>query len=55
MPAVACYVRKPGATHFRAWALDVLDIRDGVITEITTFPLESMVGLFDLPAELASE
>ena len=52
MPAVACYVRKPGATHFRAWALDVLDIRDGVITEITTFPLESMVALFALPADL---
>ena len=55
MPGVACYIRKPGATHFRALSLDVLDIRDGVITEITTFPLESMVGLFDLPAELAPE
>ncbi len=55
MPALACYVRKPGATRFRALALDVLDIRDGMITEITSFPLESMVGLFDLPAELGPE
>jgi len=52
VPAVACYVRKPGASTFRAMALDVLQIEDGVIKEITTFPLGSMVRAFDLPPEL---
>ena len=33
-------------------ALDVLQIEDGVIKEITTFPLGSMVRAFDLPPEL---
>ena len=52
VPAVACYLRKPGASIFRAMALDVLQIEDGVIKEITTFPLGSMVRAFDLPPEL---
>jgi RNA polymerase sigma-70 factor (ECF subfamily) len=52
MPAVACYLRKPGAAAFRPLALDVLQIEDGLIKEITTFPLESMVKVFDLPPEL---
>ena len=52
MPAVACYVRKPGAASFRPLALDVLAIRDGLIQEITTFPVASMVRAFDLPQEL---
>jgi RNA polymerase sigma-70 factor, ECF subfamily len=52
MPAVACYLRKPRAAHFRAMAVDVLDIEDGLVKEITTFPLETMVRAFDLPPEL---
>jgi RNA polymerase sigma-70 factor, ECF subfamily len=52
MPAVACYVRKPGAGSFHPMAIDLLQIEDGLITEITTFPLESMVRTFDLPAKL---
>jgi RNA polymerase sigma-70 factor (ECF subfamily) len=52
MPAVACYLRKPGATNFRALALDVLEIEDALIKEITTFSLEERTGLFDLPPEL---
>jgi len=52
VPVVACYVRKPCASSFRAMALDVLQIEDGVIKEITTFPLDSMVRAFDLPPEL---
>ena len=52
VPAVACYVRKPGAARFRALALDVLEIRDGLVQEITTFPLGSIVRAFDLPPEL---
>jgi len=52
MPAVACYVRKPGAAHFYPLALDVLRIEDGLIQEITTFPLETKAKMFDLPREL---
>ncbi len=37
MPAAAGYVRRPGTAVYRAQALDVLRIRDGLITEITTF------------------
>ena len=33
-------------------ALDVLQIEDGVIKEITPSPSESMVRAFDLPPEL---
>jgi RNA polymerase sigma-70 factor, ECF subfamily len=50
MAAVACYVRGPGQTEFRPLALDVLHIEDGIITEITTFPLEGFVEAFGLPA-----
>jgi RNA polymerase sigma-70 factor (ECF subfamily) len=52
MPAVANYLRKPGQTKFRAMALDVLQIEDGLIREIVTFDLAERVTLFDLPAEL---
>ena len=52
MPAVACYLRRPGADSFRAMAVDVLQIEDGLIKEITTFPLESMIRAFGLPPEL---
>jgi len=52
MPAVACYVRKPGAAHFYPLAIDVLRIEDGLIQEITTFPLETKAKMFDLPREL---
>ena len=52
MPAVANYLRKPGQTKFRAMALDVLQIEDGLVKEIVTFDLSDRVTLFDLPAEL---
>ena len=52
MPAVANYLRQPGHTKFRAMALDVLQIEDGLIKSIITFPLAGMVKEFDLPAEL---
>jgi RNA polymerase sigma-70 factor (TIGR02960 family) len=52
MPAVANYLRKPGQTKFRAMALDVLQIEDGLIKEIVTFDLADRVDQFDLPAEL---
>jgi RNA polymerase sigma-70 factor, ECF subfamily len=52
MPAVACYLRKPGESAFRAMSLDVLRIEEGLIKEITTFDLQPLLGAFDLPGEL---
>ena len=37
LPVAASYLRRPGDTEFRAFKFDVLRIRDGRITEITTF------------------
>ena len=50
-PSVACYVRKPGDEAFRALALDVLRLQDGVVTEIVTFDGE-VFARFGLPASL---
>jgi hypothetical protein len=36
-PAVACYQCRPGDSTWRALALDVLRIEEGLITEIVTF------------------
>jgi RNA polymerase sigma-70 factor, ECF subfamily len=47
-PAVAAYVCRPGDSTFRAMALDVLRIEDGVITEIVVFPPDTF-PLFGLP------
>jgi RNA polymerase sigma-70 factor, ECF subfamily len=47
-PAVACYLRRPGDSKYRALALDVLHIEDGTIAEIIAFPAE-VFGAFELP------
>ena len=47
-PAVANYVRRPGDSSWRALALDVLRIEEGLITEIVTFPPDTF-PLFGLP------
>jgi RNA polymerase sigma-70 factor (ECF subfamily) len=47
-PAVAAYVRQPGDSAWRAMALDVLRIEDGLITEIVVFPPDRF-PLFGLP------
>jgi RNA polymerase sigma-70 factor (ECF subfamily) len=52
MPAVACYLRRPGEQVYRPLAVDVLEIEDGAIAEITTFDLESLREAFGLPASL---
>jgi RNA polymerase sigma-70 factor (ECF subfamily) len=50
-PAVASYLRRPGDTEFRAFAVDVLTVHDGLVTEITAFPW-SICQTFGLPATL---
>jgi RNA polymerase sigma-70 factor (ECF subfamily) len=47
-PAVAAYVCRPGDSTWRALALDVLRIGDGLITEIVVFPPDTF-PLFGLP------
>jgi RNA polymerase sigma-70 factor (ECF subfamily) len=47
-PAVAAYVCRPGDSTWRALALDVLRIEEGLITEIVTFPPDTF-PLFGLP------
>jgi len=47
-PAVAAYVCRPGDSTWRAMALDVLRIEDGLITEIVVFPPDRF-PLFGLP------
>jgi RNA polymerase sigma-70 factor, ECF subfamily len=39
-PAAANYVRAPGRSEYRALALDVIRIEDGVIAEIVAFPAD---------------
>ena len=51
MPAAANYLRAWGDDTFRAFKLDVLDVRDGRIAEITTFNA-SLFEQFGLPATL---
>jgi RNA polymerase sigma-70 factor, ECF subfamily len=50
-PAVACYLRRPGDTVYRALAVDVLRIEDGELAEITTFGAE-LFPAFGLPPTL---
>jgi RNA polymerase sigma-70 factor, ECF subfamily len=47
-PAVANYLRRPGDTTYRAFALDVLRIEEGAVAEIITFPSD-LFAAFDLP------
>jgi RNA polymerase sigma-70 factor (ECF subfamily) len=50
-PAVACYVRKPGADAYVPLAIDVLQIADGAVADIITFD-GSLFDRFGLPEKL---
>ena len=52
-PAVAYYVHKPGDAAHEPLALDVLQVRDGVITEIVAFDC-ALFEHFDLPATVGA-
>lgn len=47
-PALANYLRRPGAAEFRAISLDVLRIEEGLIAEVTTFE-PTLLRWFGLP------
>jgi hypothetical protein len=50
-PAIAAYVRTPGETGYVPLTLDVLRVRDGVVTEVVIFG-HTPFAHFDLPAAL---
>jgi RNA polymerase sigma-70 factor (ECF subfamily) len=52
MPAVAAYLRKPGEHEYRLLAVDVLDIEDGQVVEITTFSFDGLAEALELPPSL---
>jgi RNA polymerase sigma-70 factor (ECF subfamily) len=54
-PAAAWYVLEPGASEFRAIAIDVLDVADGVITAINTFAWPELFEAFGLPERLPAD
>ncbi|MHA6617990.1 RNA polymerase subunit sigma-70 [Pseudonocardia sp. DLS-67] len=47
-PAAANYVRRPGDPTFRALAVDVLRVEDGVITDVMSFEHTATFPVFDL-------
>jgi RNA polymerase sigma-70 factor (ECF subfamily) len=52
-PAVAGYLRRPGETAFLPFAITVLNIQDGRLTNITAFEAADLiVAAFGLPASL---
>lgn len=55
LPAVACYIRKPGDTHYRPFMIDVLRIEGGGVAEILAFELPELLDAFALPHALSPE
>jgi RNA polymerase sigma-70 factor (TIGR02960 family) len=54
MPAAISYLRRPGETEYRAFKVDVLCVKDGLVEEITTFGVE-LLDAFGLPRVLGGE
>jgi RNA polymerase sigma-70 factor, ECF subfamily len=51
-PAAACYLRRPGDSSYRAFALDVLRVEEGLVAEVIAFPLEPLLEPLGLPATM---
>jgi RNA polymerase sigma-70 factor (ECF subfamily) len=51
-PGAAGYLRRPGETVFSPFALTVLSLEDGRLTEIAAFEQPSLFRAFGLPASL---
>jgi RNA polymerase sigma-70 factor, ECF subfamily len=54
-PAIAFYIRSPGDTEFRAFAVDLLWIEDGQVTEIASYSGEHVFEAFRLPLVLPAQ
>jgi RNA polymerase sigma-70 factor (ECF subfamily) len=54
-PAAAHYLLRPGDSEYRALALDVLRVEDGLIAEITSFVLPELFPAFGLPPTLPAD
>jgi RNA polymerase sigma-70 factor, ECF subfamily len=52
-PAVAHYLRPPGASGYRPLALDVLRVEDGLVAEISSFVFPDLFAAFGLPDEFS--
>ncbi|GAA0225142.1 RNA polymerase subunit sigma-70 [Cryptosporangium japonicum] len=52
-PAVASWTRRPGDPGFRPFAISVLEVRDGFVTEMTAFHDPALFPAFGLPAEIS--
>jgi RNA polymerase sigma-70 factor (ECF subfamily) len=51
-PGVVGYHKRPGDREYRPLAIDVLRTQDGLIAEITTFGIKSLLDAFALPPTL---
>jgi RNA polymerase sigma-70 factor (ECF subfamily) len=54
-PAVAHYLRSPGASDFQALALDVLRVESGRVAEITSFVFPELFPAFGLPMSFPAQ
>ncbi|HEX6445683.1 MAG TPA: sigma-70 family RNA polymerase sigma factor [Streptosporangiales bacterium] len=54
-PAIAAYVRKDGDTAYRAFAISVLRIDAGRISELTAFHDTGLFAAFGVPGELPAD
>jgi RNA polymerase sigma-70 factor (ECF subfamily) len=53
LPAAASYLRPWDGAEFRAFKVDVIDVRDGLIAQITTFDA-ALFDAFGLPRTLSA-
>jgi RNA polymerase sigma-70 factor (ECF subfamily) len=49
LPALVAYLKDPGDTEYRPLAIDVVRMEGGLIAEITTFDIKSLLDAFALP------
>jgi RNA polymerase sigma-70 factor (ECF subfamily) len=54
-PAAAAYVRTGEEPGFRAFAISVLRIEDGLVAEVVAFHETHLFPAFDLPLRLADD
>lgn len=53
-PAIASYIRVPGESVYRGFALDMLRVEEGKVAEISAFHPD-LFEAFGLPAEISDD